>query len=405
MIDLLRLSVRSLAARKGPILLSLMAIALSVGLLVSTEKVREGVRAGFASTITGTDLIVGARTGDLSLVLYSVFRLGDPLQSVSWETFERVANHRDVAWVVPLSLGDSHQGYRVLGTDDRYLQHYQYGEKQLLSVATGSWLKRPRDTVLGAEVAAALGYQIGDSIVLSHGIVSASFANHDESPFTVAGILAPTGTPVDRTVHVSLAGLEALHGNDPTDENFQPQAITAFLVGMKSRPIVLRFQRQLNTYRSEPLTAVIPGVALSRLWSILAPVEVLLAVFTFLVFLVGMIGLSTTLLASLAGRRREMSVLRAVGARPLDLLSLLTVETVLTSIGGVLVGMLMAYGALFAFAPWLRSSFGLVLGELGPGPFDAMVLAAVVTVSTVAGLIPGLAAYRDGLNEDLTSGG
>ena len=404
MIGLLLLSFKSLLARKGPVLLSLFAIALSVGLLVSTEKVRGGVRAGFESTITGTDLVVGARTGPLSLILYSVFRLGDPLQSVSWETFELVEQHRDVAWVVPLSLGDSHRGYRVLGTDDRYLEHYQYGEQQLLSFSQGRWVDTPTDAVLGAEVARALGYEIGDAIILSHGIVSASFADHDDNPFTVVGILAPTGTPVDRTVHVSLLGIEALHGGLDEGADTQPNSVTAFLVGMKSRPTVLRFQRLLNTYQEEPLTAAIPGVALSRLWSIIGPIERILGGFTFLVFAVGMIGLSTTLLASLAGRKREMAVLRAVGARPRDLFTMLTIETVLTSLGGLALGFLLAYSVLFGAAPWLRSEFGLVLEGVGPGTFDGLIFLSVLGVAVVMGAVPGLAAYRQGLGEDLSSG-
>ena len=403
-IALLSLAIKGLLARKAPVFLSLIAIALSVGLMVTTEKLRGGVRAGFENTITSTDLVVGARTGPLSVVLYSVFRIGDPLQSVSWETFELVSNHRDVAWAVPLSLGDSHRAYRVLGTDDRFLEHYRYGEDQPLSVSEGAWFSDTKHAVLGAEVARALGYEIGTPIVLSHGLVSVSFADHADDPFAVVGILAPTGTPVDRTVHVSLAGMETIHSEPGPGESADPDAITAFLVGMKSRPLVLRFQRILNTYQEEPLTAVIPGVALSRLWSVISPVEAILRGITGLVFLVGMIGLSTTLLASLVGRRREIAVLRAVGAKPFDLLSILIIETALTSVGGVLLGLVMAYATLFTLGPWLRSTFGLVLQNAGPSAFDAAVLGAVLGVGLIAGLIPGIAAYRQGLNESLSSG-
>lgn len=397
------LAIKSLAARKFPILLSLFAIALSVSLIVVTEKVRGGVRQGFENTIASTDLVVGARTGPLSVVLYSIFRLGDPLQSVSWETYQLVSNHRDVAWTVPLSLGDSHRGYRVLGTDDSYIQHYRYGEDQTIPFAQGHWIKEVKDAVIGADVARALGYETGDSIVLSHGIVSADFTDHQDDPFTVVGIFAPTGTPIDRTVHVSLAGLEAIHSSSGSDEQREPEAVTAFLVGMKSRPLVLRFQRLLNTYQDEPLTAVIPGVALSRLWSVIAPIENMLRGITVLVFVVGMIGLSTTLLSSLAGRKRELAVLRAVGAKPRDLLAVLMVEALITSLGGVLLGLVFAYLSLLALGPWLRSSLGLVLEGAAPSSFDALVFVCVLGVGIVAGLIPGAAAYRQGLNESLSS--
>ncbi|MEM1379644.1 MAG: ABC transporter permease [Pseudomonadota bacterium] len=389
--------------RRLTIVLSMLAVATAVALLASTEKIRSGVRAGFDNTISGADLVVGTRTGSLNLLLYSVFRLGDPLQSVSWETFERVAQHPDVAWAIPLSLGDSHRGYRVLGTDDTYLAHYRYGSDVPLKIANGQWMSTPSDAVLGAEVARALNYNVGTEIILSHGIVSAGFADHDDAPFRVVGILAPTGTPVDRTVHVTLSGLDAIHGGD-TDEGATPQAITSFLVGMENRPVALQFQRVLNTYQGEPLTAAIPGAALSQLWSVIRPVETILRLFTALVFAIGMVGLSTTLLASLAGRRRELAILRALGARPSDLMFILTAETVLTSVGGFIIGWCTAYFGLLVFGPTLQENYGLVLSVTGPNSFDGLVFLAVLASSFLLGLVPGIAAYRSSLNDGLSPG-
>jgi putative ABC transport system permease protein len=405
MLSILRLAARSLLARKLPVLLCIGAVALASGLLVTTEKIREGARLGFESTISGTDLVVGARTGPLSLVLYSVFRIGDPLQSVSWETFERVAEHPDVAFAVPLSLGDSHRGYRVLGTDERYLAHYRFANGSSLRLGSGTWMEEPRHAVLGSEVAETLGYGLGSELVLSHGIVSAGFADHEDTPFKVSGILRRTGTPVDRTIHVSLQGIELVHSPPGTQEIPEPEAVTAFLVGMKSRPAVLRFQRSLNTYGAEPLTAVIPGVALSRLWSVLGPLEAVLRGVTALVFLVGMTGLMTTLLASLAGRTRELAILRAVGARPRDVFLVVTIETVLVTGMGAFLGFTLANLGLTAAAPLLTSEFGLVLQGLRPGPFDLAVLGAVLGVGVLAGFVPGLAAYRQSLGEGLGAGG
>ena len=208
---LVGLAVKSVLNRRLTAGLTVLSVAVSVALLVGVDRIRTEARDGFANTISGADLIVGARGGPLNLLLYSVFRIGDATSGISWDSYEAIAERPEVAWTIPLSLGDSHRGYRVLGTTDAYLEHYRHGRDQRLELLAGTGLSGIRDAVLGAEVADRLGYAVGDSIVVSHGIGDISFEHHDEMPFTVTGILAPTGTPVDRTVHVTLAGIEAIH--------------------------------------------------------------------------------------------------------------------------------------------------------------------------------------------------
>ena len=209
---LLRLALASLNNRRFTALLTVFAIALSVCLLLAVERVRNETRASFASTISGTDLVVGARSGSVNLLLYSVFRIGNATNNIRWDSYQRFAEHPRVAWAIPISLGDSHRGYRVMGTSTAYFEHYRYGRKQPLQLAEGrAFESDPFEVVLGAEVASALGYKLDDSIVLAHGVARVSLVQHDDKPFRVVGVLQRTGTPVDRTLHISLAGMEALH--------------------------------------------------------------------------------------------------------------------------------------------------------------------------------------------------
>ncbi len=209
---LLRLALASLANRRFTALLTAFAIALSVCLLLAVERVRTEARASFASTISGTDLIVGARSGSVNLLLYSVFRIGNATNNIRWDSFQHFANDPRVKWAIPMSLGDSHRGYRVLGTNESYFEHYQYGHQQNLELASGrAFASDPFEVVLGAEVAEALHYKLGDKLVLAHGVAAISLVKHDDKPFTVVGILKRTGTPVDRTLHISLGGMEAIH--------------------------------------------------------------------------------------------------------------------------------------------------------------------------------------------------
>jgi len=415
---LFSLAWKSARARFAATLLTVLSIALSVALLVGVEKVRTGARAGFAQTVSGADLLVGARSGSVNLLLYAVFRIGDPTTNVSWESYQGFAGRRDVAWTIPLSLGDSHAGFRVLGTTQAYFDHYLYGQQRALEFAEGAEFDGVYDAVLGAEVARDLGYGLGREFNVSHGIVSAAFAEHADYPFTVVGILRPTGTPVDRTIHISLAGLEAVHvapsgrpaalgsgsaASAPvSDADLQPTSITAFLVGLRSRAATLRYQRDVNTFRGEAMTAVIPGVALSQMWRVVGGAEQALRAVSALVVIAGLAGMLTALLTSLNERRREMAVLRAVGAHNRDVFSLLVLESALLTAAGAALGVFLVNGLLFLFGGQIEARFGAPIAISGPSAYDLAIVGIVTGVGALLGFIPGWLAYRRSLSDGLT---
>ncbi|MCZ8131979.1 MAG: ABC transporter permease [Steroidobacteraceae bacterium] len=418
MSELLRLAFASLWNRRGTAALTVFAIAVSVALLLGVQKVRTEARESFAATISGTDLIVGARSGPLNLLLYSVFRVGDATANVSYSVYERVARHPDVAWAIPISLGDSHRGFRVMGTSEAYFEHYRFGRKRQLEFQAGKPFHDLYDAVVGADVAAALNYRVGDEIVIAHGIGNVSFAKHDDKPFTIVGVLARTGTPVDRTVHVSLEAIEAIHldwgsgmqapkGARVTAEearaaDLTPKTITAFLVGMESKATVFMMQRALNEYRQEPLLAIIPGVALQQLWELVGVADRALMIIAAFVVLAGLLGMLTAILTSLNERRREMAILRSVGARPGHVFTLLVLESGLLALLGVLVGTALTYGGLAALQPWLEHRFGVFM-EIGAlGGYDLGILGAVVGTGLLIGAVPAWRAYRNSLADGLT---
>jgi putative ABC transport system permease protein len=414
---MLGLALRSLLNRRGTVALTVFTIAISTALLVGVERLRGETRSSFASTLSGTDLIVGARAGTIQLLLYTVFRMGEPTANVSWQTYQEVAAAPAVAWTVPLSLGDSHRGFRVLGTTGAYFEHYRFGDRQPLAFAQGVAFDGVYEAVLGAEVAARLGYALGQSITIAHGIGQVSFVNHDDKPFTVAGILAPTGTPVDRTVHVSLAAIEAIHidwqsgarrpgrqvsAEDALAQDLTPKSITAFLVGLENRVATFALQRQINEFRAEPLTAILPGVALQQLWSLTGVAENALRIVAACVVAVGLLGMLTALLTTLNERRREMAILRSVGARPATVLGLLTLEAVALTGAGIVLGVGLLYAIIAALRGLAASRFGLFLG-LGPpsGP-ELVALLAILAAGLVVGLLPAWLGYRRSLSDGLT---
>lgn len=414
---LLRLAAKSLLNRRFTLGITLVSMALSLALLLGVERLRTQVKASFTNTISGTDLIVGARSGPMQLLLYSVFRMGNATNNMSWQSYQQLLKHPSIAWAIPLSLGDSHRGYRVLGTTDAYFQHYRFGDGQHLAFAKGQAFADLYDLVLGSEVAQTLGYGLGDQVVVSHGIGQVSFARHEDKPFRVVGILKPTGTPVDRSLHLSLEAIEAIHlgwqsgtrmpGGKITAEaarsrDLTPTSITAVLVGLKSKTGIFRLQRAINDHAAEPLMAVLPGVALSELWGLMATGEYALLLVSAAVVLVGLLGMLTAMLAGLNERRREMAILRSAGARPWHILALIEGEALVLGLAASLLGLGLLYLGLGLARPLLQASFGLFIPLGLPGSNEWLIMAAMLLAVLLAGLVPALRAYRTALADGLS---
>lgn len=200
-----KLAGLSLLSRKWTNLLTVLSISLSVMLLLNVEKAQEAAEEGFTQAISNTDLIVGARSGPIQLILYTVFNIGNATHNLEFETYQELAAHPEVEWTIPISLGDGHRGFRVVGTEAVFFQHYSYRRGTSLEFASGNKFQNLWDVVIGAEVAEKLQYQLGQEVVIAHGVTRGEgILKHDDKPFRVVGILKRTGTPVDQALYVSL---------------------------------------------------------------------------------------------------------------------------------------------------------------------------------------------------------
>ncbi len=426
---LLKMALQSAWNRRFVLALVALSIALSTLLLLGLSRVRTDVRENFAQSVSGTDLIVGARTGPVQLLLYSVFRIGSATNNIRWQSVQDLTRLPGVDWVVPLSLGDSHRGYPVVATSNGYFSRFRWGNRQPLVLAQGRAFNDVAEdspalphsdvfgAVLGAEVADALGYHLGDALVLSHGDGAFAANDHADKPFRVLGILARTGTPVDRSVHISLAAMEALHldwaagaplpgqsiaAADVGHYDLSPSQVTAVLVGLKQRQQVFSVQRRVNGYAREPLLAVLPGVALDELWDAVSLGERGLQLMSVLVAVVSLVGLVAVILAGLNERRRELAILRAVGARPRDVLLLLAAEGVWITLAGVLLGLLLWTLLLAAGAPLVQRLWGLQLRLGLPDARQTLWMLAVLACGALASLLPGWRAYALSLHDGLS---
>lgn len=429
------LSLKSMKHRMSSVMITVVSLALGVALLLGVERIRNEARHGFTNTISETDLIVGARSGSVSLLLSSIFHIGNVTDNVSWETYQKIERNPQVAWTIPLSLGDSHKGYTVLGTSNAYFDHYKYGQRRELELADGKVLAGTYDAVIGAEVAEKLGYGIGQKIILAHGSGELSFVEHSENPFTVVGVLARTGTPVDQTVHVKLEGVEAIHLDfnsgdghvhhagcnhashqkeassldafdallvDEQEADLTPTAITAFLVGMKSRADAVMLQRAINVHDGEALTAVLPGVALTELWQVVGIVEKVLFVISVLVLCVSLASMFGALMMSIKERRREIAILRSVGARPLHIVALVLGEAMVVTLGAIVLGTGLLYFSLLALRPTIQQRVGVWLEITAPTSAEWLMLGIIFCAGVVIALLPAWRCYRSSLSDGLT---
>ena len=414
---LLKLTLHSLWNRRISLILTIISLALSVTLLLGVDYIRKETKTSFLTTISGTDLVVGARSGSVQLLLYSVFRIGNATNNISWNAYQTLASNPLVKWTIPLSLGDSHKGYRVLGTNPDYFKYYQFGNQQGLAFAQGQAFNHVYDAVLGSEVAKKLGYSLKSTLVLAHGTSATQYGMHDDKPFKVVGILKPTGTPIDRTVHILLEGIEASHidwvngakvhgysisADEALKKQLQPKVITAFLVGLNNRVTAFKLQRQINEYKQEPLLAILPGVALAELWQAMGLFETVLKIITGFVVGAGLLGMLTALLSTLNERRREMAILRAMGAHPYQIGLLLMLEAALLALLGCIVGALLLSLLIIIAQPWVMADYGFYLNQWIPSVIDLLGCGVIILAAIILSFIPSMIAYRRALQDGLT---
>ena len=414
---LLRLALLSLRSRALTTALTAFSIALSIALLTGVDALRSGTRAGFAGTVSHTDLVVGARGGELPLLLSTIFHVGDASNNITWDTYQHVAHLPAVAWTIPISMGDSYRGFRVIATDENLYAHYRYRGDHSLGFASGHQPASVFQATVGSAVARQLHLQLGQHLTLAHGVEARSLFNHETTPFTVSGILQQTGTPIDRAVYITLLGEEAMHfgwtdGTPPAIGEPAPKldvsrlhvgTITSFLLGARSRISTLYLQREINTYKPEPLTAIIPAYTLQQVWVLLDYADAAFSLMSAAVLVVGLLTMLVSLYTSLNERRREIAILRAVGMPHRQVVLLFVSEAVLTAATGVVLGYTAVYLLLLGLHNTVERWTGTPLLLTRPSGTVLLYGAATLFFAALLSFLPALRAYRSSLHDGLSS--
>lgn len=408
------LALASLWNRRTTVLATILSVALSIALLIGVLHLKEDARNSFAGTVSGIDLIVGPRSGPLNLLLYTIFHSGSSQGLISLETYEQVAHHPDVEFAIPMVLGDLHKGFPVLGTNAAYFKQWHFGGDRALLFQEGGGFVGRNDAVIGATVAESLHYRLGDVIKLTHVVSATETMEHTNEPVTIVGILSPTGTPVDRTVHVPIEVLVSAHRALYSSNHYygplksaddiarETEKLDAFVLRMKERPLTFMLQRALNQYSKEPLTAIMPGVVLNELWGLVSMAEDVLIGVAVMVVVLGLLGLCITLMGTVRERRREMAVLRSLGSHPSFIFALLTLESLMVTLAGCVIGYVVFEIILWLSQDLVQQHYGMMLQLGGPTWLDLMVMLLVCCIGTLLALLPAAIAYRYSLKDGLT---
>ena len=412
---LFNLAFQSLLNRKVTVFLTIISLTVSLVLFISIDTLRLGAKKSFFGNVKSGDLILGARSGEVQLLLYSLFQIGSPTNNISWESYKEISKKPEIDWVVPISLGDSHKQFRVMGTTKEYFNKFSYRKGKKIEYLSGTNFEKTFDVVIGYDVAKVLNYKLEDSIIIAHGIASQSL--HKEFPFKIKGILKKTGTSTDRLVLVSLEALEAIHkdwktgskipkkivtdNNNYEEEDLTPKEITAAIIKLKSPITIFKIQREINEYNFEALQAIIPGIVLTKLWQIVSVTENIMLSISAMVIVSALIGLIAILYSTLNNRRKEMALLRIVGASPKTILSLLLIEALIISFSSIIISILFTQVLNILLFPILDQKFGIYFENNFLLLKDFYFFLIVLLTSMIVSIFPALQAYKNSINDGI----
>ena len=415
MMILLKIALRSLISRSTIIFLTIISLSLSILLYLSVDTLRLGAKKSFFGNVKSGDLILGSRSGEIQLLLYSLFQIGAPTNNISWESYKEISKMPEIDWIIPISLGDSHKQFRVMGTNETYFDKFSYRKKKKLEFSSGQQFHDIFDVVIGSDVAKILNYKLEDSIIIAHGISSQSL--HDEFPFKIKGILKKTGTSVDRLVLVSLEALEVIHKDwksgtripsIKTEQNknikytdLEPKEITAAVLKIKSPINIFKIQREINNFKYEALQAIIPGIALSKLWQIVSTTENIFLLISCFVIITSLIGMVAILYSTLSTRKREISLLRITGASPLNIGFLMLIEAFLIAFMSIIIAVIARYLIGLSLFPVLDNKYGVFIELKFLSYKDLLFLSLVLFTSIVVSIFPSRQAFKNSINDGM----
>jgi putative ABC transport system permease protein len=424
---ILRLAWRSIRQRPLSSILTTISVSLGVALTIAIIALRDSARASYLETARGYDVIIGPTSGSpLQIVLNTMFHVGDAGGTIPWEAYETVQKDPRVKYAVPYAVGDMFLGHHVVGTSTDLFKALEDGDGTALGVEMRG--KPFRDgvnfeAVAGAVAAADTGMRLGSTFRVTHGT---SFEEHAEV-WKIVGIMRPTGTPADRALFIPIEtfyeidgheqGAEAkkkrrderaeeaghAHAHDDGHEHGTKEELGLSAVGLRmisAHPMLrLGYVADVRDERG-PIQAVLPADQIRGLFTIVGAVDGIFRVIAWLIVVVASIGILVSLYNTIQGRRREIAILRALGARARDIFAVIVLEALLLCLLGGFLGLLLGHAGVLVAAPYLLQEYGAMVST-GIGMLDVQILCVLAGIGLVVGLLPAWRGLRTPVAENL----
>ena len=395
--SLLQIVRRSLRQHLLSTVITAFSIALASGLLMSVWVVKDQAERNFMGVDSGFDAVVGAPGSKLQLVLNSIFHLESSDRNLSWEQYESVAAHPMVRTAVPLAVGDNYYGYRLVGvTTNLFGVEYRDGEKY--DVQDGGYVFRPdkKQAVVGSFVAERLGLKVGDKFHPYHGLTFDESEKHAEI-YIVTGIMKPTNTPGDRVIWIPIKGLQNMEGHR-AELSTEVSAVLVKLISNTQTPLMAK---QINKQGSVMTFAGPIAMIVAQLFNKIAPMEMILRCVAVLVALVAAGSILASIYNSMNERRREIAILRALGARRGTVFGVVVLESSSIAALGALAGFVVYFIIMFVAAWYIRTETGIVLDPLEPQWVMLWAPLAMLMLGALAGIVPAAKAYSTNVASNL----
>ena len=400
---MLQLAYANLKEHSLSTILSVMLLGIGVGMVSFIVTVSEQLNNRFNRDIRGIDMVVGAKGSPLQLILSAVYQIDNPTGNIPLAEVNKLKRHPLIKYSIPLSYGDSYQGFRIVGTDSLYLSHYQ------ATFSEGGVWSNSMDVVLGSSVAKKLNLKMISHFHGNHGFDKEGHA-HEESHYNVVGILNPTGTVADRLILTSTESVWDIHNHEDSERAHEGEhshgeaeeetgEITALLVKFKSPMGIMQIPRMVNEKTS--MQAALPAIEINRLYSLMGVGFTTLQIIGMVIMCIAALSVFISLLNSLKERKYELALMRSLGASPFKLFGLIVQESLLLCLAGYALGIILGRVGIMLLSYFGEDQFQFSVSQTGVAAVELWLLPLTLSIGLIAALIPAIRAYRSDISSIL----
>lgn len=402
--NIFKLSIKNLFYRPLSSLLSLLLLALGVSMISLLVLINSVVQDQMNNNLKGIDMVVGAKGSPLQLILSSVYHVDSPTGNISLKEARSIEKNPMVGNSVPLLYGDNYEGFRIVGTNEKFIELYN------LSIENGSFWDDEFEVVVGKKIATKLNLKVGDTFVTSHGLRQTG-ESHADTPFTVVGITNFSNSVADQLILTSAESVWGVHGDhthndeehdhDEEHNHDDDKEITAMLIKFNSPMNVIQFPRYIN--ENTNLQSAVPSYEISRLFKLFGFGIETINLLAYLIIVVSGISIFITLFNSMKERKYDMALIRTLGGSRLQLSSMLVYEAIVLTISGFIIGIILSRLGLVFISSLMESSFNYSLNSYGILNDEFWLLAISIFIGLIACLIPSIQVYKMDISKTLSN--